>query len=206
MQPSTAWEGRSMKRWVLLGYLVVEIAAFWAMVHFLGWGWAFLITIAAAGIGFAVLGRRARQLFAPRSEPVSTLSTAPESRDAMTGRLAGAVSDSALFAGATVLTVLPGVVTTVGGLVLLSPPVRRLLRPVVAAEATKRANLVAERVTLVGMSPRGYVDGTVVEGTSGRAEGVVVETTVRNPDGTIVVDVPVLPPAEDRPGSQRPQD
>ena len=178
-----------MKRWVFLGYVVVEIAAFWAMVHFLGWGWAILITLVAAVIGFAVLGRRAREIF----------SGAQRGRADADGPM-GTVSDSALFAGATALTMAPGVVSTVGGLILLAPPVRRRLRPVVAAKAAQRANLVAERVTLIGVNPTGYfapgadtVDGSVVDSTVTRS--TVVDTTVRNPDGSIYVEQPELPQA-----------
>lgn len=175
-----------MKPWIVVGYLAVEIAAFWAMVHFLGWGWAILITIAASAVGFAVLGRRARGIF--------SAARAPQPEGASPGRT---LTDSALFAGAAVLTILPGIVTTLLGLILLAGPVRRRLRPVVAVAATRRASLLAERVTIVGMTPGGYVDGTVVDGS--RAEGSVVEdTTIRNPDGTIYTPRPTLPPTSDR--------
>ncbi|GAA4749406.1 FxsA family protein [Gordonia alkaliphila] len=186
-----------MKPWIFLGYLAVEIAAFWAMVHFLGWGWAIIITVAASAIGVAVLGRRFREIF-----------TAARTSRAEQTTPGGALTDSALFAGAAVLTIIPGVVSTLLGLILLAGPVRRRLRPVVTAAATRRANLFAERVTLIGMTPQGaapgargfggggYVDGVVVD--EGRAEGVVVDTTIRNPDGTIYVDVPPLPPASPR--------
>ena len=51
-----------MLKYAALAYVVVEIAAFWAMTHFLGFGWALLITLGAAVVGYAVLGRRARGL------------------------------------------------------------------------------------------------------------------------------------------------
>ncbi|MFZ2511448.1 MAG: FxsA family protein [Gordonia sp. (in: high G+C Gram-positive bacteria)] len=200
-----------MKRWVFLGYLVVEIAAFWVMVHFLGWGWAILITVAAAAVGFAVLGRRAREIFTRSTRPASTLSTAPTRRDNLDTGPLGTVSDSALFAGATALTILPGIVSTVGGLLLLAPPVRNRLRPVVAAKAAQRATLVAERVTLIGTGPRANVYGTNVYGTT--VDGSVVDSTVvastivditaRNADGSIRLDQDELPPVSDsgRPGA-----
>ncbi|WP_448223598.1 FxsA family protein [Gordonia iterans] len=170
-----------MKRWIFVGYLAVEIAAFWAMVHFLGWAWAFVITIAAAAVGFAVLGRRARDIFAGARSPGADRSSPRQ-----------AFTDSALFAGASVLTVLPGVVSTVIGLILLSRPVRRRLEPVVAAAATRKVSALADRITVVGMTPNGYVDGTVVA--EGRAEGsVIVETTIRNPDGSIFSEQAALP-------------
>ncbi|MFT4087966.1 MAG: FxsA family protein [Gordonia sp. (in: high G+C Gram-positive bacteria)] len=171
-----------MKSLVVAGYLIVEIAAFAAMVHFLGWGWAFLITVAATAVGFAVLGRRARQIVdgarqAMRNEesPVKTL------------------SDSALFAVAAILTILPGVVSTVLGLILMAAPVRRVLRPVVTAAAARRVTRFAERVTLIGTPYGGasYIDGAVVDG--GTVTPTVVDTTVRNPDGSVYTEIPALP-------------
>lgn len=177
-----------MKSWMLLGYVAVEIAAFWAMVHFLGWAWAIVISVAVWAVGFAVLGRRARAIVEDARTP------APEG--ATPGRT---LTDGALFAGAALLTALPGVVSTLGALIVLAPPIRNRLRPVVAAEGKRRVNVFAERVTLVTMNPRGYVDGSVIG--EQRAEGTVVDaavvdTTVRNPDGTIHADIPALPPVD----------
>lgn len=174
-----------MKRWIFVGYLAVEIAAFWAMVHFLGWAWAFVITIAAAAVGFAVLGRRARDIV-----------TRVRSQGPDRPSPGQAFTDSALFAGASVLTILPGAVSTVVGLILLSRPVRHRLEPVVTAAATRKVASLADRITVIGMTPNGYVDGSVVD--EGKAESsVIVETTIRNPDGTIHVDQAALPPARE---------
>ncbi|MFM9378023.1 FxsA family protein [Gordonia sp. VNK21] len=171
-----------MTRWIVAGYLIVEIAAFWAMVHFLGWGWAILITVAAAAVGFAVLGRRTREIFT-------------RARTGTGDSPGAALTDSALLTVAGVLTVLPGVVTTVLGLILTASPVRRRLQPVVVAGAARQAGRLAERVSVVRMAPNGYVDGSVVDGTvvdDGRVTGDVVDVTVRNPDGSVHVDIPEL--------------
>ncbi|MFT3715175.1 MAG: FxsA family protein [Gordonia sp. (in: high G+C Gram-positive bacteria)] len=178
-----------MTKWLFAGYVVAEIAAFWAMVHFLGWAWAIVITVAATAVGVAVLGRRAREL-------------REESRRALRNEVSpgDTLSHSALFAGAAGLTALPGVVSTVAGLVLLAPPVRQRLQPKVTAAATQRANKLVDRVTLVRMAPSGYVDGTVVDGTvagEGYIDGSVVDTTIRNPDGSVRVEHPALPPARE---------
>ncbi|MFT3662397.1 MAG: FxsA family protein [Gordonia sp. (in: high G+C Gram-positive bacteria)] len=174
-----------MKRWVFVGYVAVEIAAFWAMAHFFGWGWAILLTVAAMAVGVAVLGNRAREIVAGARSMGPDRSTPGQ-----------AFTDSALFAGASILTILPGVVGTVVGLALLSRPVRRRMEPVVTAAATRKVQSLADRVSVIGMAPNGYVDGTVVR--EEKAEGsVIVETTVRNPDGTIHVDRPALPPVID---------
>ncbi|WFN94741.1 FxsA family protein [Gordonia sihwensis] len=174
-------------RYLFVGYVIAEIAAFWAMAHFLGFAWAFLITVLAAGVGFAVLGRRAR-----------TLGT--DMRKAMRNEIGAGrpITDSALFAVTATLMILPGIVSTIVGLLLMTPPARRLLRPVVAATAARRATAMAGRMTVIDLGGRpaggrgfgfgghGYVDGTV--------EGVVVDTTVRNPDGSVHADAPSLPP------------
>lgn len=185
-------------RYIFLGYVVAEIAAFWAMAHFLGFAWAFLITIAATGIGYAVLGARARSLGTDIRRAVR--------REATPG---AALTDSALFGVAAVLTILPGIVSTIVGLLLMTRPFRVLMRPAVAAVAARRATLMAERVSVINVggmpagfgaygddpyarSGHGYVDGTV--------EGDVVDMTVRNPDGTVHVDQTALPaPSADRP-------
>lgn len=177
-------------RYIFVGYVVAEIAAFWAMFHFLGFGWALLITLAATGLGYVMLARRARHL-------------GTDVRKAMRQEIAPGkpLTDSALFGVAAMLTILPGVVSTVVGLILMARPVRKLLSPVVAATATRRATLMADQLTVVniGGRPAGgrgfgfgfgeheYIDGTV--------DGVVVDTTVRNPDGSVFVDLPKLPRA-----------
>ena len=178
-----------MVRWIIAGYLVVEIAAFWALVHFLGFGWALLITLAASALGFAVLGRRVREFAAPVRNRAAGPDPAGESPVA-------AFSDSALLAVTGILTVLPGIVTTVLGLILTASPVRRRLRPVVAAGAARKATLLAEKITVVRMAPHGHVDGSVVDGSivdEGRVRSDIVDTTVRNPDGSSYQDIPALP-------------
>ncbi|MBM7369379.1 FxsA family protein [Gordonia hydrophobica] len=175
-------------RYIFVGYVVAEVAVFWTMAHFLGFAWAFLITMLATGIGYAVLGRRARTVGA-------------DIRRAMRQEVAPGkpLTDSALFGVAALLTILPGVVSTVVGLLLMTGPARRLLRPVVAATAARRASRIAEQMTVVtidgqpiggrgfGFGRHAYVDGTV--------DVDVVDTTVRNPDGSVYVEVPQLPRA-----------
>ncbi|WP_233500076.1 FxsA family protein [Gordonia sp. YC-JH1] len=127
-------------RYLFVGYVIAEIAAFWAMAHFLGFAWAFLITVLAAGVGFAVLGRRAR-----------TLGT--DMRKAMRNEIGAGrpITDSALFAVTATLMILPGIVSTIVGLLLMTPPARRLLRPVVAATAARRATAMAGRMTVIDL-------------------------------------------------------
>ncbi|MGO3325859.1 FxsA family protein [Gordonia sp. (in: high G+C Gram-positive bacteria)] len=176
-----------MIRLAIVAYLVVEIAAFWALTYFLGFGWALLITIGAAAVGCAVLGRRARTLTADLRKAAR--------REPSDARPAG---DGVLFAGAALLTILPGVVSTVVGLILMTPPARKVLRPAVEAGMMRRASALVTGAR----GPRGgarYVDGTV-EGSVIDETSDVVDVTARRPDGTVHIDVPGLP----EPPSARP--
>ncbi|GAA4661790.1 FxsA family protein [Gordonia humi] len=170
-----------MIRLAIVAYLVVEIAAFWALTHFLGFGWALLITVGAAALGFAVLGRRARGLTADLRSATR--------RGPTDLRPAG---DGALFAGAAVLTILPGVVSTVVGLLLMTPPARAVLRPAVEASMLRRATAILGGVPGGRVRNGRYVDGTV-EGSVVDETSDVVDVTKRRPDGTVYIDVPGLP-------------
>ncbi|MFW0794787.1 FxsA family protein [Gordonia sp. CPCC 205515] len=161
-----------MRLLYVFAYLAIEIGAFVAMAHFFGFAWAILITLFAVGLGFVLLQAQGKKVFAELQRA---------SRNEVDPR--GPLTDTALLAAATLLLVLPGIVSTVIGLVLLIPPVRKLLRPAVQAAGAKsfaasmnRAGLYASR----GM----YMRGTVIDG------------TVIEPDGTIVD--PTAPPTTNR--------
>ncbi|WP_132994285.1 FxsA family protein [Gordonia zhaorongruii] len=179
-----------MIRLLLAAYVIVEVAAFWALAHFLGFGWALLITLGAAALGYALLGRRARGL-------TSDLRKASR-QEVGAGR---PLTDTALFAGAALFTILPGVVSTIVGLIIMTPAARRALRPVIAASAAKRATLLVGGGPVAGGSGRrfgatggGTVDGTV-EGDVVDETSDVEDITERNPDGTVRVERPSLPRA-----------
>lgn len=150
-----------MKRLILLAYLVVEIAAFAGLVVWLGVGWAVLITAAAAVLGLVVIARRGRAVFAD-------LQRAARNEVAPTKPL----TDTALLAGSSILLIVPGVVTTIIGLVLTVAPVRRLLAPAVAAMGVRTVDKLVGKSRLVA---RRYDTGTVVDGT------VYVDTVVTTP-------------------------
>ncbi len=136
---------------LFLIYLVVELAVVVALVSTIGFGWTVLALLGTSVLGFVFAGsqvkRHVRQL---RSGLVS-----PQ----------GAVTDSALVALGAVLVFVPGVVTTVAGLLLLAPPTRAMARPVVTALAARRMPLV----TVAGAAgrPRAgrgeYIDGEVID-------------------------------------------
>ncbi|GAA2048545.1 FxsA family protein [Williamsia deligens] len=149
-----------MKLAVFVGYLAVEIAAFAGLVWAIGFWWTVLATLAAIVVGFALLRRQGARVFADLR--IAQAGTAASARS---------LTDAALLAFATVLLFVPGLVSTVVGILLLLPPVRALARPAVAAVGARRMARVVERF---GPMARGGV--TVVE-------GEVVDPTSPAPDG-----------------------
>lgn len=141
-----------MKLAVFVGYLAVEIAAFVGLVYVIGFWLTLLLTLVAIVVGFALLRRQGAKLFA-------------EMRLAQTDPTAAArsLTDAALLAFSTVLLVVPGLVTTVVGILLLLPPVRAVARPAVAAVGARRMARVVDRFG--PMTGRGVtvVDGEVVD-------------------------------------------
>jgi UPF0716 protein FxsA len=125
-------------RWFLI-YVVVELAAVVALAWSIGLGWTVLLLLATFAAGLALAGsqvnRHIRRLRRGFDDPH------------------GILTDSALIALGTVLVVVPGIVTSALGLLLLLPPTRAAARPLVAALAAKR--IVTRR--------RDYIDGEVID-------------------------------------------
>lgn len=127
-----------VSRWVL-AYAVVELAAVVALVWSIGLGWTILLLLAALTAGIALAGSQVKRQARRLRDGFDT----PQ----------GALTDGALIALGTLLVVIPGIVTTGFGLLLLLPPTRAVARPVAAAFAAKR--IVAPR--------RDYIDGEVID-------------------------------------------
>lgn len=143
---------------LFLVYVLVELAVVVALVSTIGFGWTFLLVIGAFALGLALAGSQAkRQVQRLRAGLTSSQ---------------GAVSDGALVALGTVLTVVPGLVTSVLGLLLLLPPTRAVARPAVTALAARHLVRVPLIVTSTG-APRAsrgyrpsggeYIDGEVID-------------------------------------------
>ena len=139
-------------RWFLI-YVVVELAAVVALASTIGIGWTALLLLATFAIGLLLAGsqvkRHIRRLRNGFDNPQ------------------GALTDSALIGLGTLLVVIPGLVTSALGLLLLSPPTRAAARPVLSL-------LVARRVPLIGAATAGsrrydtpghgdYIDGEVID-------------------------------------------
>lgn len=165
---------------LFLLYVVVEIAALIAVGSALGVLWTVLLLMAGSAAGLVLVRSQGPKIMdglrkAGRGE-----------RSA-----GGAVADGMLFAIGAVLMFVPGLVTSAIGLLLLIPPTRWALRPLVLWAAAKWLPTVAAatsrmRPTVIdGEVIDGYVDtaspsaggtsrfgGTVLEG---RVEGPIVD-------------------------------
>lgn len=141
-----------MKLAVFVGYLAVEIAAFAGLVWAIGFWWTLLLTLAAIVVGFALLRRQGAKVFAEMRLAQADPTAAARS-----------LTDAALLAFGTVLFFVPGLVTTVIGILLMLPPVRALARPAVAAVGARRMARVVDRFG--PMTGRGVtvVDGEVID-------------------------------------------
>ena len=170
---------------LFLVYVLVELAVVVALASTIGLGWTLLLLVAAFVAGLALAGSQLkRQLTRLRS--------------GLTSQQSQLATDGALVALGIVLVVVPGLVTTAAGLLLLLPPTRAVARPVLTAMAVRgigrRAPLIT--VTTVGADryasaprPRAdYIDGEVLD---------VIDVTE--------VDPPALPRWQDCPAPPRAQ-
>jgi UPF0716 protein FxsA len=141
-----------------LAYVVVELLVVVGLASTIGLGWTLLAVLVAFAAGLAVAGSQLKlQLTRLRS-----------GFGADQSRLA---SDSALIALGSLLVVVPGLVTSAAGLLLLLPPSRAAARPVLTALATRG---VGRRFSLITVASAGagrhgrraqpdYIDGEVLD-------------------------------------------
>ncbi|MFC8045980.1 FxsA family protein [Nocardia sp. NPDC057353] len=132
-------------------YLVAEIATFVAVAHLAGVVAAILLLIACSAAGVLLVagqGRKVLDGFRRVGRGELTPGTA--------------VADGALVATGALLVLVPGLLTSILGLLMLLPPTRALLRPVLTAFAARRAARVLDTV----QANRVVIDadGTVVDG------------------------------------------
>lgn len=154
-----------MVRRLFLIYVVAELVVTVGLAATIGVGWTVLVLsgtfflglVLGAPLGGRQLGRQFRQLRSGVDEPRSAL------------------SDGALTALATGLVVVPGLASTVLGLLLLAPPIRAAARPGLAALAVRgflrAVPLNSDEATRLadGFTPRRgpdgreYIDGEVID-------------------------------------------
>lgn len=170
-----------MRRLLFL-YAVVELAAAIALGVTIGWGWTVLALVAGFVLGVVVWAPTAGWQLSVGL--VQLRSGLKEPRSALT--------DGVMVTLASVLVLVPGLVTTVLGLLLLAPPVRHLARPGLAALGMRaferRIPLITDTTRVPGQHD--YIDGEVIE-------GEVVQVSDEVKDDVRDVRPPALPQSRD---------
>ncbi|SNS19668.1 FxsA family protein [Rhodococcoides kyotonense] len=133
---------------LFLLYVVVEVAALVAVGSAIGVLWTVLLLIAGSAVGLVLVRSQGRRVM----EGLRAASRGERTP-------AGAVADGVLFAVGSVAMFVPGLVTTVFGILLLLPPTRWALRPLVLAAAARWMPSVATATSR--MRPT-VIDGEVV--------------------------------------------
>src|SRR5574337_798959 len=123
---------------LFLVYLIVELAALVVLVSAIGFGRTALVLLIAFVFGIALAGSQARRQLARLGCGVNSR---PGGHNP--------VSDGALIALGTLLVVVPGLVTTAAGLLLLVPATRTVARPVLAGLAVGHLSRRAPLITTV---------------------------------------------------------
>ena len=131
---------------IFIVFPAIEIFVFVEVVKAIGFGWALLLIVAAAGLGAYVMRiAGAAGWRALRGQVVVDQSASPGpgpelgGTATVQGRPDGvAAADAALLFLAGLLLFLPGYVSDVAGLLLLLPPVRALVRGATAAWFLRR--------------------------------------------------------------------
>jgi len=114
---------------LFLVYAVVELAVIVAVASAIGVGWTILLLLASFLVGVALAGSQIKRHVQRLRSGLTTAGPGGQAR---------VVTDSALVALGAVLVVIPGLASSLGGLLLLLPPVRALLRPVVISRVQRR--------------------------------------------------------------------
>ncbi|OBI53350.1 FxsA family protein [Mycobacterium sp. E796] len=145
---------------LFLIYAVVELAAVIALVSSVGWGWTLLALLGTFMLGWVVLAPMAGSQLIRQIGQLRSGLTEPRT----------AASDGALVTLAIALVLVPGLVTTALGFLLLVPPIRRVAAPGLNALGMRglrrRVPLITD-ATVFGAEARDtrpdYIDGEVVD-------------------------------------------
>ena len=121
-------------------YVVVELAVVVALASTIGLGWTLLLLLGAFVAGITLAGSQLKRQLTRLRSGLAT----------QQARVAG---DGVLVALGTVLVVVPGLVSTAAGLLLLLPPTRAGARPLLTAIAARR----------IGRRAPDYIDGEVLD-------------------------------------------
>jgi UPF0716 protein FxsA len=148
---------------LFLIYAVVELAVIIALASTIGLGWTLLVLLATFVVGLSVgLAQCGRQLARQLTLLRSGLSTPRE-----------VLGDSAMVTLGTVLVVIPGLVTTAAGLLLLIPVTRAVVGPALTTAVFRGLGV---RAPITDTMSRGdpwraysgdhgsFIDGEVIDG------------------------------------------
>jgi UPF0716 protein FxsA len=150
-------------RWLplaLAGLTLAELAAFFGLGYLIGFGWTVLLVVAVSLLGLVLLRREG--LRAWRGFREAARGGSPPGPQ---------VTDGLVGLGGALLLAAPGLVTSVAGAVLLTPPVRGLARRRVQARAERQMSSAEagqvfgpRRVWAQRDQPAADQDAEVVEG------------------------------------------
>jgi UPF0716 protein FxsA len=148
---------------LFLVYVLVELAVVVALASTIGLGWTLVLLLAGFVAGLALAGSQLKRQLA-------------RLRNGLTTQQTQLATDGVMVALGSVLVVVPGLVTTAAGLLLLLPPTRAAARPLLTAMAIRGLTSSGRgapviTVTTVGADrdgsaprPRGdYIDGEVLD-------------------------------------------
>jgi UPF0716 protein FxsA len=141
---------------LFLLYVVAELALVVVLASTIGLGWTLLLLLVAFAGGLALAGSQIKvQLNRLRS-----------GLNAGQSKLA---TDGMAVALGTLLVVVPGLLTSVAGLLLLLPPTRVAARPLLSAMAVRGLGRPIPLITVTGVGPYrrapqpDYIDGEVID-------------------------------------------
>lgn len=157
-------------------YVVIEVAAVIWVGSTIGVLWTIALFLLGWAVGLVLVRSQGRKV-------IEGFRRAGRG----SGSAGGAVADGALVALGTILLVIPGLVTSALGLLLLIPPTRRVLRPVVLILGGRRLGMVTAAggvgaEVFSRTRRRTVVDGVIVEDTIVEetfVEETIVDTTYR---------------------------
>ena len=153
-----------MSPWFILVaalYVGLEWLVASALASLIGWTWVALIEIALLAIGIVVMRRAGLNAFRSlRATTVDGVTVVPTATEETMQKVAADASDAGSLFVAGLLIAVPGLITSVVGLLMLIPPVRRALSRAASRFVRRRAERAG--LTLRTASTVGGV--TVVNG------------------------------------------
>lgn len=151
--------------WLLIGLVIwplIEIALFVTLGSAIGLGLTLVVVVGTAALGVAILRGRGMRSFGQLRQNVTLQPQQP-------------LGEGLLTMFAAVLLILPGFLTDALGLLLLVPPIQRLVLNQISVELRSAGvNLMGRMVASRMMRPHAAAaetDGTVIDGEFREVEG-----------------------------------